>query len=53
MSSREPFKKRLAQSLQSEHIPVALRRGLTTLRDRRNALFAPGEFTEVQRRLGA
>jgi L-lactate dehydrogenase complex protein LldF len=53
MSSREPFKKRLAQSLQSEHIPIALRRGLTTLRDRRNALFAPGEFTEVQRRLGA
>ncbi len=53
MSSREPFKKRLAQSLHSEHIPVALRRGLTTLRDRRNALFAPGEFAEVQRQLGA
>ena len=53
MSDREPFKKRLKHSLDSDDIPVALRRGLGTLLERRNQRFAPGEFAGVQQRLSA
>jgi L-lactate dehydrogenase complex protein LldF len=53
MSGREPFKQRLKQSLAREEIPVALRRGLGTLLDRRNLRFEPGEFEGIQRDLGA
>ncbi len=53
MSSREPFKQRLKHTLADEDIHVALHRGLTTLRDRRNLRFEPGEFPLVQERLGA
>jgi len=50
---REPFKQRLKQAVQSETIPVALARALGTFRERRNAVFAPGEFARVQATLGA
>jgi iron-sulfur cluster protein len=53
MSSREPFKQRLKHSLESEGIPIALRRGLGALRDRRNALFTSEEFHAIQDDLGA
>jgi L-lactate dehydrogenase complex protein LldF len=53
MSAREPFKQRLKHTLANEDIPVALRRGLGALRDRRNALFEPGEFAAVQEQIHA
>ena len=52
MSAREPFKQRLQKTLAREEIPVALRRGLGSLRGRRDRLFAPGEFDQVQQQLG-
>ena len=50
---REPFKRRLRQTLANADVPVALRRGLGTLKARRDTRFAPGEFPGVQRRLRA
>ena len=52
MSSREPFEQRLKHTLADEDIPVALRRGLGALKERRDTRFAPGEFPQVQERLG-
>ena len=53
MSAREPFKKRLKQTLDNDDIPVALRRGLSALKERRDTRFAPEAFAQVQERLGA
>ncbi len=52
MAGRQPFKQRLKHSLENPDIPIALRRGLSTLLERRNALFAPDEFATVQRDIG-
>jgi L-lactate dehydrogenase complex protein LldF len=51
--ARAPFKRRLKDALADPHIPVALARGLGTLRARRDALFAPDEFRRIQDELGA
>jgi L-lactate dehydrogenase complex protein LldF len=53
VSGREPFKRRLKHALASESVPVALGRALGAFRDRREAVFAEGEFPRVQEELRA
>ena len=48
-----PFKRRLADALRSESLPVALDRSLTQLRERRDAAFAGRQFKVSRARLAA